>query len=55
MSITHNLEASLLAFDSKNPKHIKQQLKFIHKLGIRNIHYDVMDNKNVPNIAFGTE
>lgn len=55
MSITHNLEASLLAFDSKDHKHFKQQLKLIYSSGIQNIHYDVMDNKNVPNTAFGTE
>lgn len=55
MSRVKNLEASLLAFDSKNTEHFKQQLKLIHNSGIQNIHYDVMDGKNVPNVAFGTE
>lgn len=55
MSLTQNLEASLLAFDSKNIKHFKQQLKLIHNSRIQNIHYDVMDGKNVPNVAFDTE
>ncbi|MBP5256856.1 MAG: ribulose-phosphate 3-epimerase [Mycoplasma sp.] len=55
MSKNQNLEASLLAFDSKNEKHFKQQLDCIYNVGIKNIHYDVMDGKNVPNIAYGTE
>ena len=55
MSKNQNLEASLLAFDSKNERHFKQQLDCIYNADIRNIHYDVMDGKNVPNVAYDTE
>ncbi|MDE6476828.1 MAG: hypothetical protein K2L48_01310 [Mycoplasmoidaceae bacterium] len=46
------LEPSLLSFSLAN---IQEQLDEIKKLGIKQIHYDVMDNKFVPNTAFGTE
>ncbi len=50
-----SLEASLLAFDSNNLNRFKKQLDFVYKSGIKNIHYDVADGINVPNVAYGTE
>ncbi len=53
MSImTKILEPSLLSFDIKN---MEANLYEVKKLGITQIHYDVMDNKFVPNTAFDTE
>lgn len=46
------LEPSLLSFNLAN---MQEQLDEMKKLGIKQIHYDVMDNNFVPNTAFGTE
>ncbi len=46
------LEPSLLSFSLAN---MQEQLDEMKKLGIKQIHYDVMDNNFVPNTAFGTE
>ena len=46
------LEPSLLAFDLKK---IDLQIREIKQLGLKSIHYDVMDNIFVPNTAFNTE
>lgn len=46
------LEPSLLSFDLKN---MQSNLSEVKQLGITQIHYDVMDNKFVPNTAFDTE
>lgn len=46
------LEPSLLAFDLKK---IDLQIREIKQLGLKSIHYDVMDNIFVPNTAFDTE
>lgn len=50
--MTKIIEPSLLSFDLSK---IESQLNELKRLGIRQIHYDVMDNKFVPNKAFGTE
>ncbi len=50
--MTKILEPSLLSFDLKN---MQSNLFEVKQLGISQIHYDVMDNKFVPNTAFDTE
>ena len=55
MSDKHTLEASLLAFNAKDTNIFTQQLKTIWDAGVRVIHYDVMDGKFVPEIAYGPE
>lgn len=47
------IELSLLAL--QNEKNIEEKLEYFWKKGIKNIHYDVMDGKFVPNIAFEGE
>ena len=39
---------------SANFVKLNDQLKEIKEAGIKKVHYDVMDGKNVPNVAFGT-
>ncbi len=46
------IEPSLLSFDLKN---IQNELDQMKSIGLTQIHYDVMDNKFVPNTAFKTE
>ncbi|MCF0227473.1 MAG: ribulose-phosphate 3-epimerase [Malacoplasma sp.] len=55
MSDKHYLEASLLAFNAKNDVIFQQQLKSVKDAGVDIIHYDVMDGKFVPEIAYGPE
>nr|QIQ09884.1 ribulose-phosphate 3-epimerase [uncultured Mycoplasmataceae bacterium] len=50
--MTKILEPSLLSFDLKN---MQSNLSEVKQLGIAQVHYDVMDNKFVPNTAFDTE
>ena len=49
------LEASLLAFNSRDNQILNQQLKTVKDAGVEIIHYDVMDGKFVPEVAFGPE
>ena len=49
------LEASLLAFNSKDSNVFTHQLTKIRNAGVKIIHYDVMDGKFVPEVAFGPE
>lgn len=46
------IEVSLLAFYKKN---LKEELDELKKIGIKRIHYDVMDNVYVPNYTFKDE
>ena len=55
MSKKHVIEASLLAFNAKDKKVFVKQLKSVWDAGIRIIHYDVMDGKFVPEVAYGPE
>lgn len=48
------IEASVLAFN-KNENEFKQQSILMWEKGVRNIHYDVMDNIFVPNTAYNGE
>jgi ribulose-phosphate 3-epimerase len=50
--MSHEIEPSLLAF---NLNDLDNQLEAVKRLGCTFIHYDVMDNKFVPNKAFGVE
>ena len=51
----HVLEASLLAFNSRDNQVFSEQLKTVKDAGINIIHYDVMDGKFVPEVAYGPE
>lgn len=55
MSDKHQLEASLLAFNAKDTAIFNEQLKTVWDAGVRIIHYDVMDGKFVPAVAYGPE
>jgi ribulose-phosphate 3-epimerase len=50
--MSHEIEPSLLAF---NLNDLDNQLETVKRLGCTFIHYDVMDNKFVPNKAFDVE
>ncbi len=49
------LEVSLLSIDTKDKKHFIDKLNILKKSNITRIHYDVMDNNFVNNVAFGPE
>ena len=55
MSTKHRLEASLLAFNSHDSTIFNQHLNTIENAGVTLAHYDVMDGKFVPNVAYGPE
>lgn len=46
------IELSVLALNQKNESEFKKQLNECLKYGIKNIHYDIMDNQFVPNTSF---
>jgi len=52
MTKNKEIVPSLLAFDLAN---LEQQLKEVKEVGIKTIHYDVMDHKFVDNSAFDVE
>lgn len=49
------LEVSLLSIDTKDKKHFIDKLNALKKSNITRVHYDVMDNNFVNNVAFGPE
>lgn len=55
MANNHQLEASLLAFNTQNPIAFNEQLEKMKSNNINIIHYDVMDQGFVNNVAYGTE
>lgn len=46
------IELSVLALDQKDENKFKEQLESCLKNNIKDIHYDIMDNKFVPNTSF---
>ena len=46
------IELSVLALNQKNENEFKKQFEQCLKYGIKNIHYDIMDNHFVPNTSF---
>lgn len=46
------IELSVLALDQTNEKKFKEEFELCLKNNIKDIHYDIMDNKFVPNTSF---